>query len=340
MDKRRCEEKRQKRQRILRYVAKNLGIILFSFFCTGKVFSQELFPNTEPATTLSKKLLAYRQINEVYRDINDRARYYAGFRLMYGLLKNLTLMSTLGYSNHHLKTLPPNFTGYILNHHKKKYPTYPYLIEGINLYVKYNIVNFDEQQKHLRISAYGEVSKSFIAHTEAEPNLMTENSGYGGGLIFTRLYKRFAASVTWGFINSFAYKQQNIYNTVKFKSGNAVLYNVSFGYRLYPKVYDSYSNVNINLYAEFINIDYQAAKIYYDGLPYNYNFLNEKLSGTIYTYNGLIANKYSELRSSIQFIFNSTNRLDIGAAVPIYHRSYLHDYPLIFVNFQTNFFKQ
>ncbi len=281
-------------------------------------------------------MVAYRQINEMYRDINNRAKYFAGFRLMYGLTKNITIMTMVGASNHHFKKIPTNFANYILNHHKAQYLKYPFLIEGIHVYAKYRAVNFDKSQKHLRIATYAEASKSFVAHSEAESNLMTENTGYGGGLIFTLLNKRFATSVTWGFIKSLPYTQKDQYQELKFQPGAVNLYNVSFGYRVYPKKYDSYNDININLYAEFINKSYTAAKIYYNDIPYNYDYLKtiDGYPGTLYTYNGLIANHYSELRSSIQCIFNSSNRLDIGMAVPLYSRSYLHDYPLIFINFQ------
>jgi hypothetical protein len=338
MDKRRFQKEWKKRQRLLRYAVAWV-IVFLSILTFTDSFSQELFPNTEPASTIPKKVAWFRQINEMYKDINGHSRYYAGFRLMYGLTKRFTVMTTIGASNHHFKTIPSNFTGYITNHHTLKYPAYPFLIEGVNWYVKYRLVNFDGEQKHLRIAAYAETAKAFVAHTEGESNIMTENSGYGGGLIFTRLYKRFAASVTWGFVRSKPYKQKDQYHTLSFQAGYVKNYDVSFGYRLYPKKYDSYKDVNVNIYAEFLNRDYSAAKISYDGVPYSYTYLqNSGVQGTQYTYNGLIANRYSELRTSFQFIMNSTNRLDIGVAVPVYSRSYLHDYPLLYINFQKTFF--
>lgn len=272
----------------------------------------------------------------MYRDINDRPRYYTGFRIMYGLTKNLSVMSMVGASNHHFKTVPRNLVYYVVNHHTRGYPVTPYLLEGVHIYAKYRILNFDREQRHLRVALYGEANKAFVAHTEGESNLMTDNTGYGGGLIITRLYKRFAASFTWGFIKSLPYEQKDQYADIVFKSGDVMMYNTSFGYRLYPKKYDSYKDININLYAEFIARDYEAAKITYDGLPFNYDFLKGNVN---YTYNGFIANRYCELRSSVQFIFDSNSRLDIGMAVPIYSRSYLYDYPLVFINVQKYLFK-
>ncbi len=285
---------------------------------------------------MPKGVYGFRQINEMYKDINGRGRYYTGFRIMYGISKRLTVMGMIGASNHHLKRIPSDFTNYILNHHKVNYPSFPFLTEGIHGYAKYRIITIDSEQKHFRIAVYSELTKSFVAHTEGESNLMTDNSGYGGGLIFTKLYKRFAASFTGGFIKSLPYEQQNEYNKITFKSGDVFMYNVSFGYRIYPRSYNSYKDVNINLYTEFINRQYSAAKIYYDGVPYDYSFLQK--SGALYTYNGFVANHYTELRTSVQFIFNSTSRLDIGIALPVIGRSYLHDYPMIFITVQKYIF--
>ncbi len=245
-------------------------------------------------------------------------------------------MSMVGASNHHFRRIPTNFVNYILNHHRRGFPVSPFLIEGVHVYAKYRFVNFDGEQKHFRIAAYAEANKGFVAHTEGESNLMTDNTGFGGGVIMTRLYKRFAASVTWGFIKSKPYLQKDNLIEIEFKSGDVLLYNVSFGYRLYPKTYNSYKDVNVNLYAEFINRDYGAASIQYNGLPYDYEFLKGTAT---YTYNSFKANRYSELRSSVQFIFDSDSRLDIGMALPIYSRSYLYDYPLVFINVQKYLFR-
>lgn len=72
---------------------------------------------------------------------------------------------------------------------------------------------------------------------------------------------------------------------------------------LYPKKYDNYKDVNI--YTEFLNRDYSAAKISYNGVPYNY-LQNSGILGTQYTYNGFIANRYSELKN----LFTIQNELN------------------------------
>ena len=286
---------------------------------------------------MPKNVYGFRQINEQFKDINGRGRYYSGFRVMYGLSKRLTVMTMIGGSNHHLKKVPSDFTSYLLNHHKITYPIFPFLTEGVHGYAKYRILSIDREKKHFRVAIYSEVTKSFVAHTEGESNLMTDNSGYGGGLIFTKLYKRFAASFTSGFIKSLPYTQQNDLYKLTFKSGDVLVNNLSLGYRIYPRTFANYKDININLYAEIINRRYLSATIYYDGVPFDYSFIKD--NGAIYTYNGFVKNQYTELRTSVQFIFNSTSRLDIGFAVPIISRSYLYDYPLVFINIQKYIFK-
>jgi hypothetical protein len=339
MDQKRYKEKRKERQCSLCYTKAGVVLVIL-FLVSGLGFSQELFPTMEPASTMPKKVIGFRQVNEVYRDINLRFKYYGGFRLMYGLTKKMTVMSMLGLSNHHFKRIPGGLNNYIRNHHSAGFRIPPFLIEGLHTYVKYRVWTQDGEQKHFRIAVYGEFNKSFVAHTEGEPNLMTDNSGYGGGLLITQLYKRFAVSFTPGFIKSFAYLQEDPNMEIKFRSGDVLMYNLAFGYRLYPKVYNGYKDINVNLYAEFINRNYTAAEIYYNGDVYDYDFLRTAVGYSYnYTYNSLKANKYSELRSTVQFIFNSNSRLDLGIALPVYSRSYLYDYPLVYLNIQKYLFR-
>src|SRR5690349_691346 len=121
MDKRGYSKKRQKRNCLLCYLISRGLVVCCLSFISFNAPAQELYPNTEPASTMSKKLFGFRQINEVYKDVANRAKYYTGFRLMYGLTKNLTLMTMFGASNHHLKRMPANFTGYLTNHHTVQY---------------------------------------------------------------------------------------------------------------------------------------------------------------------------------------------------------------------------
>jgi hypothetical protein len=294
---------------------------------------QELFASTEPASTLPKGVFSMRINAERFQEPLGRSKYWTGFRAMYGVLRRFTLIGTFSASNHHLRAFPGNLLYYFRNHHNKVYPAFPYTAEGLNLYGKYRLLSWDGPQRHVRLAFYAEGSKVFGVHDIAEPNLSGDNTGIGGGMILTRLYKRWAVSFTGGYVHPFTLRD----GSVSFRSGDLWRYDLSLGYRIFPGSYRGYSDVNINLYAEFFNRTYKAAVLEIEGEIYpNERFQQDDK----YTYNTLVANSYTELRYSLQFIFHSKTRIDLGSAFPVYNKSYLNFYPLFFINFQKYLFKE
>jgi len=313
-----------------------LFILLFSAF--GIVNAQELFPYAEPASTIPKGLVGFRLTYQNYKELStSRLKNWYGMRLMYGLTSKWTIMSTIGVSNHHFEEFPPNILQYLFNHHLKKYKPAPYLIEGINFYSKYRFYSFDQHHKHIRLSFISEACKSFIAHDEAEPTLMTDNSGFGLGIIGTLLINRFALSATAEYIHPFVYKQKK--DGITFKSGEGKLVTLSAGYRLWPIKYSSYSNFNINIYSEFTLKQFGAAEITKKGhvLDYKTYFLNQPYALPI-SYNSLKNGSYIEGRYFIQIISNSNNRVDIGVTMDIKNRSYNHWNPMVNIQYQAYLF--
>lgn len=314
----------------MRFLFTILNLVLF----TSALFGQELFPNTEPASTLPKGVWGVRTLYETYLEQpSNRLKYWDALRLMYGATGKLTLMITASASNHHLQKFPKDLKGYFLNHHLIIYKKFPFLFEGINFYAKYRVYSMDGKQKHLRIALYGQATKSFIPHDEAEPDLQSDNSGVGGGVIVTQLYKRFAASITIGYIDPFTFKDKS--QQITFRSGKCNNYDIALGYRLFPVKYNDYNNINVNFYVELLNRHYYSAYMTTDGAQYDFSPYQYLMP---YNYNSLQENKYSEIRPSIQFIFNSNDRLDIGIAGPLYHKSYMHYYPMYFFHLQKYFF--
>ena len=311
-----------------------LFIIAAILFSSSFAMAQELYPYAEAASTQPKGVAGVRFAYENFRELpSQRARNYGGLRLIYGVTEKLTAGVAITGSNHHLKKLPADLSSYFTKHHQKNYPQNPYQIEGIIASLKYRFLNLDGHQRHFRMAVMGAAAKSFIPHDGAEPRL-GDNSGVDGSWVATFLVKRFAVSLTNGYLFPFKYKDES--QGYEFKSGNCRYLNLSFGYRLIPTAYSSYSNLNVNLYVEFISANYEKANMTVNGQSYSFDIYQ---NADKYIYNSLQSGSYTEVRPSIQLIFYSTTRVEIGVASPIFNQSYLHFYPMYFVSLHKNFFR-
>ena len=309
------------------------GIVLLIVFKISIVFvaAQELFPHAEPASTMPKGICGYRLMHQNFQEQSSyRIKNWYGVRVMYGLTSKWTIMTTLAISNHHFPKFPTDIINYFFNHHLNVYPAATYHIEGINFYSKYRFFTYDKHHQHLRFAFIAQACKSFVAHDDAEPTLMTDNSGVGAGIIGTYLFNRFAVSVTGGYIYPFKYYQSNI--DVTFQSGTSNYLEVSTGYRIWPSMYSSYSDVNINFYSEFTFKEYGGAKITQDGKPFDYGYYARSYP---YTNLQLKGGGYIDGRFFLQLISNSNSRFDIGVAVPLKNRSYTYWGPMLIVQYQV-----
>jgi len=178
--------------------------------------------------------------------------------------------------------------------------------EGFNLYGKYRIFANDEPQTHLRLSAFGRISYIQSQNPYHEINLQGDNSGYQGGLILTQLLHKVAISSSIDFSQEISQANQfkgNIHNPDQWD------YSLSFGYLFLPQHYTSYKQTNLNLYLEFLGK----------------NSLNQLGS-------------YLDLAPSIQFIFQSRARLDLGYSTQLWgnlSRNYNHN---VFIRLEYTIF--
>ena len=294
-------------------------------------FSQELFPHAEPASNVPKGIVGVRFMYDRYKEQSSnrlKESYHA--RIMYGITSKWTVMSTIGVSNHHYKAFPTDVLQYFLNHHLKSYAPAGFTVEGVNVYSKYRFFTHDTYHQHVRLAVFAEGCKSFVAHDDAEPTLMTDNSGYGGGIIATYLYEKVAVSLTAGFIKSIMYKQNDI--DIKFQSGDASYLELSAGYRLLPIRYSSYSDININIYSEFKLKQYGAAYVEQHGKEIDFA---KYAANSPYTAQALGAGSYIDGHFAVQFISNSNSRLDIGVSLALKNRSYTYWSPMFTLQYQT-----
>jgi hypothetical protein len=314
-----------------------LSFLFLSLRCS---FAQELFPLNEPASNVAKGATGLRAFNQSYLE-GKTIRGIDALRVMYGLLPRLTIMATVSMSNHHGKDFPANLATHTHNGNQTVYSTgdyivgipYSYRFNGISFYSKYRFVSLDGQNRHFRMALYGAYSYLNVAHDEAEPNLLDDTKGYGGGLITTYLKKRFAVSLTSGAIIPQSHNGNipdpisNELIPTQIKYGRALEYNLSFGYLLFPKKYENYDQTNWNVYLEFMGKTYEAATIR------QYGFKDIPVSTPL-----LQKGNYVDICPGIQAIIKSNLRIDFSVKFPFINKSYAHFYPVYALAVQRYFF--
>ncbi len=157
-----------------------------------------------------------------------------------------------------------------------------FVAEGGSLYAKYRFLSHDDVQTHFRMAAFGRYSFNNSNIRQEEINLYGYNSGYELGVTATQLLHKVALSSGLSLL-----KATNNGNGNKYPYGtdnsHAVYYTVSVGKLMLPKTYTDYKQTNLNLMVEFLNqYNPGSGKYYMDAAP------------------------------SVQFIFNSVARVDVG----------------------------
>ncbi|CAN5661320.1 hypothetical protein BH11BAC3_BH11BAC3_20680 [soil metagenome] len=154
--------------------------------------------------------------------------------------------------------------------------------EGGSIYAKYRFVSNDAVQRHFRMAAYGRISVNNSDIHQEEIDLNGHNTGAEFGLVATKLIQKVAISSTASFVKATDNVNSNkfIYGTTNSK---AVNYTLSFGKLMLPTAYSTYRQTNINCMVELLNqVNTGSGKYYMDIAP------------------------------SVQMIFNSQSRIDVG----------------------------
>ena len=304
-------------------------LIYFLALIASLAFGQELFILNEPASNVPKGVIGVRVFFQHFKEMNT-TRSLAAFRLMYGMTSRLSVYATVSGSNHHDRKLPSDLIThdhvgnqtYYYTHNIERGVQYPFLVNGISLFAKYRFVSVDRKNEHLRVAVYGEWSKLNTAHDEAEPNLLDDTSGLGGGVIITWLKSRFAGSLTTGFIHPESYTESQTDFTggpdlpTRIQYGDAWRYNISFGYRIWPNQYENYDQPNWNIYLEFQGKQYDEAEVVQNGTLISTEAV------------ALVGSHYMEMHPGIQCIIKSNLRLEASVGFDFINRSYVHFSPL------------
>ena len=158
--------------------------------------------------------------------------------------------------------------------------------DGVGVYGKYRLFANDLVNRHFRIAAFGRISYNTRQIDQEEIDLARNNSGYSGGLIATQLLHRQAFSTMISFQRA---TNNNSNEWLPAQPDQAINVSLSTGRLLIPKVYTSYRQANVNFLVEL---------------------LGQHLIGS--------GKSYLDVASSVQFIFNSQTRIDIGYKHQIY----------------------
>jgi hypothetical protein len=243
---------------------------------TGYATAQELYVNTEPASNMPANSLGIRLTNKFF---NMEHSGDVGMRfepeVMWGVNKRL-MLHVQGYASNMMQS--------------------SIRVEGGSFYAKYRFLSLDQQHAHFRMAAYvrGAVidnpyypvmsagAHAMRPYDNKELDLEGATSGVSGGIIATQLLHKLALSTTLGYSRYMNNVKDNIPETF---SQNAVNYSLSAGYLVLPVKYKNFQQTNLNLYLELLgktNTDAEGRGSYLDIAP------------------------------AIQFIFNSTTRLDLS----------------------------
>lgn len=159
-----------------------------------------------------------------------------------------------------------------------------FYFESARLYAKYRFLSFDELHKHFRMAAFASAaySRNHLDHNEL--NITGDQSGVQAGIIATQLWHKFALSGTLSITELIDEKRRNKSLPQQY-AYEAMNYSLSAGYLVLPINYTDFKQTNFNIYAELLggrNLDWKRESYFLDLAP------------------------------SVQFIFNSTSKLNVG----------------------------
>lgn len=235
--------------------------------------AQELYVNTEPASNMAANSLGIRLTNKFFKMEHDGT---TGMRfepeVMWGVNKKL-MVHAIGYAANMMQS--------------------SIRMEGGSVYAKYRFLSLDQQHAHFRMAAYVKgsvIDNPYLPSTPAtkkpysntDIDLEGATSGVSSGVIATQLLHKLALSTTLGYSRYMNNVKDNIPEGFP---KNSVNYSLSAGYLVLPVRYKNFNQTNLNLYVELLGKT------------------NTDAAGRGY---------YLDIAPAVQFIFNSTTRLDLS----------------------------
>lgn len=230
-----------------------------------------------------------------------------------GIRLNNYFMRNAGTSNYKLMVAPEVMLGlskYIMVHGETFFSNRnaDFKFDGASLYMKYRFLSEDDVHSHFRMAAFAKGAWNNSALHQEAIDLNGMNSGVEAGLVATQLKNKVAISSS----ASYVYAADNG-NGNKFhyndKQRHAINYTLSAGRLMLPKEYTSYDQTNVNLMAEMLGQTNLAT-----------------------------GKTFVDLAPSVQFIFHSRMRLDLGYRFPLSKGLNRSSNDGALVRFEYNFF--
>jgi hypothetical protein len=259
-----------------------MAIILSGMICPA--FSQELYVNTEPASNMATHSIGIRLENQGY--FNPVYKTRTSLEVMYGASKSLMVHGSLYTSDYY---------------HTQQH------FEGGSVYAKYRFLSVDSVQKHFRGAVFAKLSDINNPLVNQEIGLEGDNSGFQTGVVFTQLLHKLALSASASYLRAF--DNSGGYTLPVANARDEVGYTLSAGYLLFPKSYNNYNQVNLNIYAELLGKT-----------------------------NPGYGQSYLDVAPAVQLIFNSVFRVDFSYRTPLYNSMVRTSQNVYLVRLEYNLF--
>lgn len=225
--------------------------------CGIQLNAQELYVFSDPASNVPASSVVAKAFTQLGNRSPLPQRY--GAELMAGLSKKLMLRAGTSLSN----MMQQNVTW-----------------EGAYLYGKYRFLSNDDVHTHFRMAAFGEVGYSSNASFYDEINIQGDVSGLQAGIIATQLKNKTAVSATLAYAEAF---RKTDMMSGHLPANRALVYSLSVGNLVLPRVYKNYDQLNFNIYTEVLG--------------------QKALDRDVW---------FVDLAPAIQFIFKSNTKVNLG----------------------------
>lgn len=209
------------------------SFVLFSFLVCFKIYGQELYVFSEPASNMPAHSISLKLTDHFVTADNIYSRFSHRImpQVMFGISKKLMV----------------HLSGTISNMHT---PDFRY--ESFNVYAKYRFLSKDDLHKHFRMAVFADASATRAPFHYDEISLMGDKNGVEAGIIATQLWNKFALSATVSHTQVLDKSRNSKVIYVPSRIYQSMSYSLSGGYLLFPKEYTDYKQTNLNLYAEVL----------------------------------------------------------------------------------------